>query len=142
MTMRRLLLLSACLVAVGGCGNGRPPVYSVHGQVLDSAGKPAVGALIVLHPVAPPSGFSKEVPKPLAMTDETGRFSLTTYVQGDGAPAGEYKATVVWQRPRRTPLDPVGPDLLNGRFANPERSTIRFIVEAKSENEMPPIRLQ
>lgn len=130
-------LLGAALLACS-C-SGRKPVFTVRGQVLDAGGKPAAGAVVVFHPVA---GGDKEVLKPVGRVDEKGNFTLTTYAEGDGAPAGEYAVTVTWPAPRRTPLDPEGGDRLQGRYANPETSKVRFTVESKPDQEVPTIRLQ
>jgi hypothetical protein len=129
----------AAVVCLASCSNGRTPVFPVHGQVLDAKQKPAVGALVVFHPVNPEP---KEQPKPLGRVDENGRFELTTHVGGDGAPAGTYVITIVWPTPKKSPFDREGGDQLQGRYANPERSQIRFTVEGKSDNEVPTIRLQ
>jgi hypothetical protein len=128
------LTLLAC-----GCGNGREPAYTVRGQVLDAQQKPAVGALVVFHPAETSAG---DAVKPVGQVDETGAFSLTTYTKGDGAPAGEYVVTVTWPAPRKGPFEPEGGDRLNGRYANPKSSTIRFKVQAQALNEVPVIQLR
>jgi hypothetical protein len=121
------------------CGNGRKPVFPVHGQVLDAKQKPAVGALVIFHPV---NADPKDPLKPLGKVDENGRFTLTTYREGDGAPTGEYVITITWPTPKKTPFDPEGGDQPRGRYANPERSSHRFTVENKPDHEVPTIRLQ
>ena len=129
-----------CLAALASsCSNGRKPVFPVHGQVLDASRKPAVGALVIFHPV---NADPKDPLKPLGKVDESGRFALTTYVAGDGAPAGDYTITLTWPTPKKTPFDPEGGDQLQGRYAKPERSTQRFTVESKPDNEVPTIQLQ
>ena len=138
---RRVGALAAVGLAVlaSSCGAGRKPVFPVRGQVLDAQGKPAAGALVIFHPVqADPKGPLK----PVGHADENGRFTLTTYKEGDGAPAGEYVITLTWPRPKKTPFDPEGGDQLQGRYANPDRSNFRFTVENKPDNEVTAIRLQ
>jgi hypothetical protein len=134
--------LAAVVCVIGlasSCSNGRKPVFPVHGQVLDAKQKPAVGALVVFHPV----DADPKVPlKPLGKVDENGRFTLTTYVNGDGAPIGDYRITITWPTPKKTPFDPEGGDQLRGRYAHPERSLHLFTVENKPDNEVPTIRLQ
>lgn len=136
--MRRLSLaglLVAVVLAAGCGGKGRKPVFPVKGTVYAS-NKPAAGALIIFHPADPSTS-----PRAMATTDSSGAFALTTYDQGDGAAAGEYTVTIQWPTPKKTPLGAEGPDRLKGRLNNPATSTIRFTVEEKSQNEVPPIKL-
>ncbi len=143
--MRRVLkpvgLAGAAALAalLASCADGRKPVFPVRGQVLDARQKPAVGALVIFHPV---NADPKDPHKPTGRADENGRFTLTTYKEGDGAPEGGYVITITWPTPRKTPFDPEGGDQLQGRYASPERSKLQFTVEKKAENEVPVIRVQ
>lgn len=132
------LVLMAGLVAAVGCGDGRPTCYPVHGQVTAPDGKPAAGALVVFHPISPPAGPTLAH---TATADEAGRFAVTTFDSGDGAPAGEYVLTVIWNTPKKTLMDQEK-DRLNGRYANKDASKLKFTIEKKSDNEMPPIALK
>src|SRR5262245_50392711 len=125
------------LLLLGGC-SGKPPVYPVRGEVRDSEGKPAKGVLVVFHPVG--EANSSEVVKPVGRVDENGEFHLTTYVEGDGAPAGDYAVTLVWPAPRKTPFDPEGGDQLGGAYAHPDTPKTHFTVE-KRDNQVPIIQL-
>jgi hypothetical protein len=141
--LNRLRRLAVTLPLLGlvlfsfSCADGRKPVYPVRGQVLDSKGKPAAGALVVFHPLD-----TDDVNKPVAHVDDKGTFTLTTYSEGDGAPAGKYAITLEWPVPRKTPFDKEGPDRLGGRFGNPKTSPLHFTVEPRQDNEVPVIRLQ
>jgi hypothetical protein len=129
-----------CLVAaIPSCGPARKSVFPVKGRVVDSAGKPLVGATVLFHPIAPDA---EDPTIPAAHVDESGSFVLTTYVQGDGAPAGEYSVTILLVPPRKNPLDTQAPDQLKGRYANPTTSKIRFTVEKRESNEVPDIRVE
>jgi hypothetical protein len=79
-------LLAGLLLYVTGCGNGRLPLVPASGMVtLDGA--PVAAATVTLMPRAggrPATGLS----------DEQGRFTLSTFAPGDGAVAGEYDAVV------------------------------------------------
>src|SRR5262249_10301058 len=110
----------------------------VRGKVLDAQKKGAAGAVVYFNPTDPNYG---DLNKPVGKVNEDGTFTLTTYEQGDGAPAGEYVVTIVWPAPRKTPLDPEGGDRLQGRFADPKSSKIRFTVNKESENNVPDIVL-
>jgi hypothetical protein len=128
--------VAAAALALASCGDGRVKVHPVRGTVLDASGKPAAGAMVTFHPVAPPGGGVEAV---CGVCDDTGSYRLTTYDAGDGAPAGEYVVTVTWFQPKRTPFDPPPTDLLCGKYADRQTSPFRFTVEPKPDNEMPVI---
>ena len=89
-----LIVLTTCLL-LGGAGCGEQPgpprvkVYPVTGK-LTVNGKPIFGIPVVLHPTDQ-SGDGH--PAPSAVTEANGSFKITTYVPGDGAPAGNYVLT-------------------------------------------------
>jgi len=151
MISRSLYRFVAALVgtAVGltSCGGpDRIPVHPVHGKVF-CQGQPAVHAYVVFHPV----GGSEEVQKirPAGRVGDDGSFSLTTYVSGDGAPAGDYQVTVGWPGPAPgtdpNSEDPEailsGPDRLQGRYQDPKTSGLTATV-TEGENEIPPFEIQ
>jgi hypothetical protein len=137
-----LLALTCTAFLLSSCARtDREPVYPVHGRVLDGSSRPAVGALVVFHPV----NTKESSPlKPLAYVDEKGAFTLTTYERGDGAPAGEYVVTVEWRRRIANPFaaDNEGQDRLEGRFSNPKTSKLRFTIEPRRDNVLPPIQVR
>lgn len=140
----RTLVLAILILCAPSCGSNRPPCYPVHGEVFVGQGEkrtPAAGAVVVFHPTVP---ASDEVPRPTARVGEDGKFALTTYVKGDGAPAGEYAITIEWLPPRPPP--PHKPkqigDWLRGRYADPSTSTIGYSVEKSKDNNVPTIELQ
>jgi hypothetical protein len=101
--------------------------------VLDGKHKPAKGTLLVFHPA---NGDASDAHKPVAMTDEKGQFILTTYLPGDGAPAGDYVVTLIRPAPKRTPLDREGADLLRGKYADPNSPKITCTVEKQDDNDV------
>lgn len=125
--------LSALLVAgfLPGCGwPGKATVFPVEGQLL-VAGRPAANAMIAFRPVR---GTAVAV-LAVAVTGADGRFRLTTYQAGDGAPAGEYAVTVVWpdaSLPLDECADPVTHDRLAGRYADPLRTNLRATVHPQA----------
>jgi hypothetical protein len=123
---------------MSSCAGGRKPVYHAHGQVFDAAHKPAVGALVILHPAGDPN----DLDKPRGYVEEDGTFYLTTYAEKDGAPAGDYVATVEWRGPKKTPFEAASPDRLQGRYNNPKTSGLSFTVDKGEENVLPPILLR
>jgi len=135
---RVALLLAALLLATSGCGDGRKRVYKVRGQVFAANKKPAAGAMVTFNPVKPDPN---DPARPIGKVDEQGNYVLTTYVEGDGAPEGEYVITITWPVAKKTPFDPEGPDRISGKLARPESSPHKFTVEAKPDQEVPPITL-
>jgi hypothetical protein len=94
--------------------------------------------MVVFHPMKEQS--LKDL-KPVAYTDDEGRFHLTTEVPGDGAPAGEYAVSVELREKTRTGVEKVkGRSLLPARYSKPATSGLRFRVE-KGPNELPPLNL-
>lgn len=86
-----LCLAQAVLVWVPGCGGAdadRPPTYPVSG-VISHGGQPVAGATLTF---LPGDGFQHAA---TGMTDDAGRYTLTTFEAGDGATAGGYQVTVV-----------------------------------------------
>ena len=136
-----LALLAASLVLASCSKNDRLPVFPVRGQVFDSSQDPAAGALVVFHPVDPTDG---PLLKPLAYVDRQGAFRLTTYEQGDGAPAGKYVVTIEWRQRSPNPFGPnkEGKDRLRGKYSDPQSSDFRFTVQKQTENVVPPIHLK
>jgi len=130
----------SCLAAftLGCAGDGRPPALKAGGKV-SFQGKQVNGALVVFHP----QGKDRENgPKPVATTGDDGAFQLTTYEEKDGAPAGEYLATIVWnQVSSKTPKFSIGEggsggvDKLGGKFGNPKGSTLKFTVTKQGPND-------
>jgi hypothetical protein len=93
MTPTRTCVALAAL-ALSGCAGGGVPMqktYPVSGAVLLD-GKPVPNATVVFHPVD--AGPFKWNERPQGKTDAQGRFTLTTYATGDGAPAAAYKVAV------------------------------------------------
>ena len=134
---RAVALLAAVLTA--GCSGGpsRPAVYPVKGQVFVNTTQPAAGALVVFHPLS--SELTKQsAARPFAYVRDDGSFQLTTYSEGDGAPAGEYGVTVVWEAPPKSggPRLREGgtPDRLGGRYGNPNSPRLKATVQSRGEN--------
>src|SRR5262245_38760390 len=104
------------VVLVAGCsgGDGRVPVYPVKGKVT-AAGEIPEGALIVLYPAR--GGGESEL-RPSAKVRRDGSFSLTTYDAEDGAPQGDYIATVQWNKLIKKGKDyAAGPDVIPKDYA-------------------------
>jgi hypothetical protein len=99
-------------------------------------GQPASGATIFLHPQDP------SIPvRPRATVKADGTFEVTTYLPGDGAPAGRYKATIEWRRPvdGQTGDENVPPNALPAPYASPQSTPVEITV-TEGENTFPPIK--
>jgi hypothetical protein len=146
MSARPLLLRPAivlCVLAVAalsGCSDGRLKIYPVTGQVLYN-GQPLKSVDIALHPVDPKNNVGYP---PHATTDADGTFALTTYLKGDGAPAGDYRVAVAFavesiedgsdQTKRLAAQVPV-------KYHRAETSGISVVVRPEP-NTLDPIRLE
>lgn len=95
--MRRCsFVLVAALVAgcAGGGNDGPVVVHPVSGKVMYD-GKPAEGVEVTLLPTDAP--MVPRIPRnPHAVTGPDGRFSISTFAEGDGAAEGGYQVILVW----------------------------------------------
>ena len=69
--------------------------------------------------------------QPKAQTDEEGKFKITTYIGGDGAPAGKYNITVEWLTFKQFGSQWVGPNKVGGPCG--DAKTTEFKVEVGNE---------
>ena len=140
-----LLTLAALLLAVG-CGADPDPnqrvVFPVKGTVM-FRGEPIPDATVRLHPVKK-SNDGKPLYIPRGFVDESGTFQVSTYSQGDGAPAGDYIVSVSWQGP----LSGLSEDeqdrlkeLLPREYTSPRSSGLNVTIQ-EGDNELPPITIQ
>lgn len=83
-------LWTLSILLVVGCGGPKEGEFPVHpaSGVVTYQGQPISGARVIFYP--------EDTTKPpaRAVTDDSGRFSLTTYNDGDGAVAGSYTVTI------------------------------------------------
>jgi len=130
-----LALVGAALFPSGCSRNTRKPVYPARGHILIN-GKPVAGATVFFYPVE----SDPEAIAPYGVTDADGRFTLTTYLTFDGAPAGEYIVTVRAPGPPQRGEDDQGPDRLKGRYNDLKTSKLRATIEKKT-NDLEPFQL-
>ena len=151
-----------CAIAAGvGCSQGEfhHPVYPAGGTVT-RGGEPVVDALVSFHPVDPATVAIPEgregppVAFPTAHTGDQGQFSLSTYLAGDGVPAGTYKVTVsflggspegaeVSESGDETGIEEGGPRFVPARperqiapqYASPETTPLEATVSPDAENQ-------
>jgi hypothetical protein len=117
-------------------------VYPASGQVTVN-GQPAAGAQVAFYG-ATPELTGPGTPAPAATTDENGEYRLRSYDPEDGAPAGEFKVTVVWPEPIPPNVDQEmyrPKDRLKGRYSHPDKSGLKMTVP-EGGGELPPIELK
>lgn len=134
-----LLTVAACALALSACGGGskRKPTFPTEGKLLLN-GKAYGGITVFLYSTDP---NETEPTRPFGVTGPDGTFVLTTSAQGDGAPAGEYAVTLLYEPldsplmrskgPKPPPIDP--------KFANPKTSPLRVKVAEKEKNVLDPL---
>jgi hypothetical protein len=118
--------LGLVLLAAAGCGGDAVPgtlkTFPATGTItLD--GKAFGPARLVFTPA------SSDAPQPTGLADASGKITLTTYVTGDGMPAGTYKVSIS-PDPMMTPA-PAHPDLYN----NSSTTSLSVTVAEKGPNE-------
>lgn len=140
---RRTVLKSLAVLVLPGllasCGKQEftLPVHPVSGQVFFN-GKPAVGAMVVLHRVSEP--LPPDV-SPVATTGADGGFQISTYQAGDGAPAGDYVATVEWRKVVGQGGSSVpGPNVIPAKYGKRDSSPLKVTV-SDSSNTWEPFRI-
>lgn len=142
-TTSRLATFDSCkffclyLLVLAGCGSGSA-YYPAGGVVKLSDGTPCDGALVVFHP----QDVGKENdPKPVAECDTQGVFQLTTMSPQDGAAAGMYGVTVVWNKaPSKESKFSLssessgGADRFKGKYGMPQNPLLKAIIEPQGDN--------
>jgi hypothetical protein len=112
---------------LAGCGTPaevRPDLFPAEGN-LTINGKPAKGARVVLQ-LADGGSVDARGTRPTAKVEEDGRFQVTTYQSGDGAPAGTYQLGIFWMNDESSSS---AWDQLGGKFANPLTTKLTVVVK-------------
>ena len=130
-----LLLLGFALSAASCGGPKRKPTYPAEGKLLIN-GQPAGGVTVFFYSADP---NETEPTRPFATTRSDGTFTLTTSAENDGAPAGEYVVTLIYE-PLDSPLSrPKGkPPSFDKKYSNPATSPLRAKIENKPTNTLEP----
>jgi hypothetical protein len=103
-------------------------------------GQPMAGAKVELHP-RPGSSLPANV-RPTALVDASGNYKLSTFETADGAPLGDYIATVVWTKPVVVRGEThIGPNLIPVVFSQPQRSPLRITI-TDDTTTLPPLDLK
>ncbi|MEQ1828677.1 MAG: hypothetical protein ABL921_22130 [Pirellula sp.] len=132
-----LLVLSMA----SGCGESHPnekQVFKIAGNVTVDGN--AVGEIqVALHDAAGPD--NKQPTYPQGFTNPDGTIRISTYVEGDGAPAGEYKVTFAWQEYNLMSRSFSGPDKLNKKYSDPKTTPFTLSLGPGKPNDLGKVEL-
>lgn len=139
------LTLAVCTIAMAGCGGsdetGPVEVVPVTGQIIYD-GKPAAGVRVVLVPIDAPS--PPRIPQfANGMTDAEGKFKLTTYTPGDGAPEGGYQVVLNGTKKSEKENDGIEAEDDTDLFQNwfdTMHSNLKVRI-AKGKGDLPPFKI-
>jgi hypothetical protein len=115
---------------------GASATTKVTGKVMVD-GVPGKDVWVTLHPAQ--GGSAIQLPK--AQVREDGSFQVTTYLEGDGAPPGDYNITLESLTFRQIGAQWVGPDKLKNLYNNP-KSTPYHVSVKETPVELPPFELK
>jgi hypothetical protein len=152
---RRLIpafLLAACVLLLASCSStNQKKLYAVRGKILYN-GQPAEGAEVIFQPKGQ-TGVDVVLPTGVALED--GSFTLKSYLDKNGAPAGSYDVLIKW--PEDSAPDPVTKkkvkgkpkqrmkslpeDYFKGRYADPKSPKFHADI-TEGSNELPPFELK
>ena len=148
--MRKHAFIPVLVFLLAGCGGEADPsaginLVPVSGSLLFK-GQPAAGAMLIFHPEG--QDEDNHAIRPSAVTDVEGRFELTSFENGDGAPPGKYNVAVIWElEPEASGgFSSLGQDkangdtLLNRKYASPDTSELTAVV-ASTPTELLPFEL-
>lgn len=110
--------------------------HPVMGKMLLNDSYPE-GALVILHPLSP-----LVTTHPRATVRADGSFEISTFAEGDGAPAGDYLVSAVWYKPGLKNGKPmISANQLPVRYSQPETSGWSLSV-VPGVNELPTWHIQ
>ena len=139
---RYAICLLALALPLAGCGGGGAsrPQYRVHGKVLTKDGKPAAGAIVVLHPVNQPD--AGRFP-PRGVVGKDGAFVVSSRLANDGAPEGDYDVTLIWpeEQDPKNPMENTPPDRLKQRYDDVKHAKWHVHVKA-GDNALEPFTVE
>lgn len=130
------------MIATLGCGPKRnaneKQVFKIKGTVTVD-GKPVPEIQVALHDKAGPD--NKQPTYPQGFTDADGNIQISTYAQGDGAPAGDYNVTFSWQVLNVMSRSYSGPDKLNKKYSDPKTTPFSLTLGEGKPNDLGPVEL-
>ena len=129
------------MLVAAGCGERRPPTFPVSGELFSKDGKPAAGAVVYFHPETAivDSENPATSPRPSGKVAEDGKFEISTFGLKDGAPAGKYRLSVVWNKNSGDGDDATS--LLSAKYMNPATAELPIVEVLSAPTVLPPIKL-
>ncbi len=130
------------LLAATGCpaknNSNEKQVFKIKGTVTVD-GTPTPGIQIALHDKA---GLDKQQPTfPQGFTDDNGNIRISTYEDGDGAPAGDYNVTFALQEFNLVARAYAGPDKLNKKYSDPKKTPFSVTLGPGQPNDLGKVEL-
>ena len=137
-----LSLLPGIAWACAGCGNStlgppRKETFPVVGKVVVD-GQPA--AFLAVNCARVSEIDKQNAAECQCLTEGDGTFKIATYVSGDGVPEGDYVLTFQWGQVNGFTGSYDG-DKLNGRYRDPDKSTVKFTVTKGKPTDLGEIKL-
>lgn len=132
MTIRitELSCIALICLAICGCGPKTPArvkTYPVIGKLTVDGEAPGSPIQVYCHPV---DGMDPNFPTVSeCVTNDDGTFQISTYLAGDGVPAGDYILTFEWKEFNLLSRGYGGPDKLKKKYSDKEKSPYRITVE-------------
>ncbi len=136
-----LAIAAAMLPMISGCSGGKAAWEKTHpvSGIITYKGKPIVDAELSFFPED--KTFPDTV-RPKAKSAEGGKFTVWTYAQGDGAPEGSYKVTVIHNEVAVSKDTIVAkPNDLPAKYSRLDATDIVVKIVA-GQNEIPTIELK
>ena len=130
------------LLAATGCPaqneRNEKQVFKIKGTVTVD-GTPTPDIQIALHDKA---GLDTQQPTfPQGFTDAEGNIRISTYEEGDGAPAGEYSVTFALQEFNLMSRSYAGPDKLKKKYSDPKNTPFSITLGPDQPNDLGKVEL-
>lgn len=134
----RFITLGVLFALLSGCSDEEmKPTFPIEGKVTYK-GKPAKGAVVSFHPLGDNATAKPQI-LPTADCEDDGSFRLSTYMQHDGAPEGDYAVTIFWAAPTKAVEEEDEGDeeergetinLLPHLYSHKDTTTLKYTVKA------------
>lgn len=135
-------VLGTSLVAATGCpakiDRNEKQVFKIKGTVTVD-GVPTPDIQVALHDKA---GLDTKQPTfPQGFTDADGKIRVSTYEEGDGAPAGDYNVTFALQEFNLVARSYGGPDKLKKKYSDPKQTPFSITLGPDQPNDLGNVEL-